>query len=101
MAIINAMFTDLIPLDIFLSGYMKSRVFCNKLTIIIDLLKDNFREETTDIPRAMYQRVFTNLRSRFEERLLLDGEHLDDDKKLSGPTFTSSDFGLYIYTIIF
>lgn len=68
---------DLTPPDFFLWGYMKSRVYSNNPTTIAKL-KANIREEIAAIPRAMYERVFVNLKSRFEECLQRDGAHLDD-----------------------
>lgn len=68
---------DLTPPDFFLWGYLKSKVYCNKPTTIAQL-KTNIRDEMAAIPPAMCQRVFTNLRSRFEECLQRDGAHLDD-----------------------
>lgn len=94
LAVVNEMFTgklisrrgdipwpprspDLTPLDFFLWGYLKSRVYANKPTTIAQL-KNNICEEMSAIPRTMCQRVFTNLRSRFEECVRLDGAHLSD-----------------------
>lgn len=68
---------DLTPLDFFLWGYMKSRVYSNNPTTIAQL-KANIRGEMAAIPRAMRERVFGNLKSRFEECLQRDGSHLDD-----------------------
>lgn len=68
---------DLTPPDFFMWGYLKSRVYSNN-PATINQLKTNIQEEMTAIPRAMCQRVFTNLRSRFEECLQRDGAHLED-----------------------
>ncbi|XP_046962436.1 uncharacterized protein LOC124531912 [Vanessa cardui] len=68
---------DLTPLDFFLWGYLKSRVYANKPTTIAQL-KENIREEMSAIPRAMCQKVFTNLRNRLEECKREVGKHLND-----------------------
>ncbi|KPJ21635.1 Transposable element Tc3 transposase [Papilio machaon] len=68
---------DLTPLDFFLWGYMKSRVYSNNPTSIAQL-KANIHGEMAAIPRAMCERVFGNLKTRFEKCLQRDGAHLDD-----------------------
>lgn len=68
---------DLTPPDFFMWGYLKSKVYSNN-PATINQLKTNIREEMTAIPRAMCERVFTNLRFRFEECLQRDGAHLND-----------------------
>lgn len=68
---------DLTPCDFFLWGYLKSCVYNNR-PHSLDQLKENIREKMTAIPPEMCQRVFSNLRFRFEECLRRDGAHLDD-----------------------
>lgn len=68
---------DLSPCDFFLWGYLKTCVYTNKPRRL-DQLKENIREKMTTIPPEMCERVFANLRFRFEECLRREGAHMDD-----------------------
>ena len=63
-------------------GYLKDN---NKIIIIIKdnnqflvALKENIRREIGSIEPSLLQRVAQNSRLRFEQRVQLDGRHLDD-----------------------
>lgn len=68
---------DLTPLDFFLWGYLKYKVY-NDNPRNIDQLKENIRSEMALITPSLLTKVFTNLRSRLEECRHRQGHHLDD-----------------------
>ncbi|CAK1587985.1 unnamed protein product [Parnassius mnemosyne] len=68
---------DLFPPDFFLWGFLKNKVYSNKPRTIT-ALKANIRAEMAAISTATCRHVFENLKSRLEECLRRDGEHLDD-----------------------
>lgn len=68
---------DLSPCDYFLWGYLKSVVYENNPTNL-EQLKRNIIQESNKIPRTTFQRVFQNLRLRFQECQAAEGSHLDN-----------------------
>ncbi|CAK1601525.1 unnamed protein product [Parnassius mnemosyne] len=68
---------DLSTPDFFLWGFLKNKVYSNKPRTIT-ALKANIRVEMAAISTATCRRVIENLKSRLEECLRRDGEHLDD-----------------------
>lgn len=68
---------DLSPLDFFLWGFLKNKIYSNKPRTIT-ALKGNIRAEMAAIPTATCRRVFDNLKIRLEECSRRDGAHLDD-----------------------
>ncbi|KAL0879455.1 hypothetical protein ABMA27_003206 [Loxostege sticticalis] len=68
---------DLSPLDYFLWGYLKSKVYEDNPRNLTQL-KQNISSEMAAISRALCQRVIANLRSRLEECQQRNGHHLDN-----------------------
>lgn len=68
---------DLTPMDFFLWGYLKERVYTNNPQNIADL-KENIRREIGAIEPSLLQLVARNTKLRFEQCVQLDGRHLDD-----------------------
>lgn len=68
---------DITPMDFFLWGYLKSKVYeTNPATI--SALKENIVREVHGIPASLLQRVARNTEARFQECVRRDGHHLDD-----------------------
>lgn len=67
---------DLTPLDFFLWGYLKGRVYDDPPATIAQL-KQRIRDEINNIPMYLCQRVFQHLRSCLEECYEQDGRHMD------------------------
>ena len=68
---------DLTPMDFFLWGYLKERVYINNPQTLVNL-RENIRREISTIEPSLLQRVARNTRLRFEQCVQLDGRHLDD-----------------------
>jgi len=68
---------DLSVCDFFLWGYLKSKVYAQKPRNI-DELKNKIKEEISSTPLEVIHRVVENIRSRLEECLRRDGQHLED-----------------------
>lgn len=68
---------DLTPMDFFLWGYLKSKVYVNTPRNIAEL-KQNIQQEIRDIEPAMLRRVMQNAMNRFRECVLRNGRHLED-----------------------
>ncbi|XP_050342348.1 uncharacterized protein LOC126768367 [Nymphalis io] len=68
---------DLSPMDFFLWGYLKSKVFNNNPQSIEEL-KENIREEIQNISPNTCRAVMENVRSRLQECQIKQGTHLDD-----------------------
>lgn len=68
---------DLTPLDFFLWGYLKSKVYVNPPANVNEL-KDRIREQITAIPVALCERIILNARHRLDECIRCQGQHLDD-----------------------
>lgn len=68
---------DLTPMDFFLWGYLKSKVY-ETSPATISALKENIAREVHDIPASLLQRVARNTEARFQECVRRDGQHLDD-----------------------
>lgn len=68
---------DLTPMDFFLWGYLKSKVYATN-PATLDALRQRIEEEIAAIPAEMCSRVFQNLRVRLEECLQRNGHHLDN-----------------------
>ncbi|CAK1591478.1 unnamed protein product [Parnassius mnemosyne] len=68
---------DLSPLDYFLWGYLKGKVYDDHPTNLSQL-KENITSEMRAIPTSLCQRVVANLRSRLEECQQREGTHLDN-----------------------
>jgi hypothetical protein len=68
---------DLTPCNLFLWGYLKSRVYTNRPQTLQDL-KRNIQEETVNIPIKMMERVMRNSRIRFNRCIDNGGRHLND-----------------------
>ncbi|CAG4965031.1 unnamed protein product [Colias eurytheme] len=67
---------DLTPLDFFLWGYLKGKVYESNPTNLSDL-KENIVREMNAIPRSVLQRVAQNTLERIRECVRRDGKHLD------------------------
>jgi hypothetical protein len=68
---------DLSPCDLFLWGYLNSKVYTHR-TENLQALKDAIRRETAAIPPAITERVMRAFRNRLEESIANDGHHLGD-----------------------
>uniref|UniRef100_A0AAF5DTE4 Tc1-like transposase DDE domain-containing protein n=1 Tax=Strongyloides stercoralis TaxID=6248 RepID=A0AAF5DTE4_STRER len=68
---------DLSPLDFSLWGYLKDRVYRNKLETIEDL-KENIETEIADIPRCMLKKVMNSFYDRVQQCRQKEGRLLDD-----------------------
>lgn len=68
---------DLTPLDFFLWGYAKDRVYANN-PLTIDALKDNIRQVMAEILPEMCQKVIQNYLKRIESCRESRGGHLND-----------------------
>lgn len=68
---------DLNPLDFFLWGYLKSKVYNNNPTTI-DQLKANIQTEIDGISNVMLKRVCLNFEKRLKECKKRKGHHLED-----------------------
>ncbi len=69
---------DMSSLDFFLWGYLKDRVYANKLETL-DALKQNINQAINAISISMLQRVSRNVEKRIRAHLLENGgqfEHL-------------------------
>ena len=67
---------DLSPLDFFLWGYLKDRVYREKPATIADL-KEAIEAEVADIPLEMCQRVGANFWRRIELIQQRNGDHIE------------------------
>lgn len=67
---------DLTPMDFFLWGYLKAKVYDSNPTNISEL-KENIVREVNAIPQSLLQRVARNCVERFRECVRRDGKHLD------------------------
>lgn len=63
--------------DYFLWGYLKRKVFINKLRTL-DELKAAIRQEIAAIPQDMVQCAMQTFQARLKECARKNGEHLDD-----------------------
>lgn len=68
---------DLTPMDFFLWGYLKSKVYETSPATISEL-KENIVREVNGISAALLQRVARNTEARFQECIRRNGQHLDD-----------------------
>lgn len=68
---------DLSPLDYFLWGYLKEKVYTNRPRTLLQL-KHNIHTEMAVISREMCRRVTANLRVRLVECQQREGQHLDN-----------------------
>ena len=68
---------DLNPCDFFLWGYLKSKVYSNRLQSV-EQLKNAIRQEITAIPHEMTSRVIDNFRERLRQCVDNNGSHLTD-----------------------
>jgi len=68
---------DLTPLDFFLWGYLKSKVYANKPTSL-EFLKQNIRQEMEAITESTCRDVIKNFSLRLNECRKRNGLHLDD-----------------------
>ena len=68
---------DLTACDLFLWGYLKSKVFANKPRNIQEL-KTAIREEIANITVEMLQRVMRNFKEQLQECMHVGGGHLKD-----------------------
>lgn len=68
---------DITPLDFFLWGYVKSKVYANKPTTI-EALEENIRREIGQIPVLMLERVIENWTLRMDELRRSRGQHLKE-----------------------
>lgn len=66
---------DLSPCDFFLWGYLKGKVYQNQPLTIMQL-KENIRTEVARISENLCNRVFCNMRDRWEECVARQGHHL-------------------------
>lgn len=68
---------DLTPMDFFLWGYVKSKVYANKPTSLAQL-KENIRHEMAAITETTCRAVIGNFSARLNECRERNGLHLDD-----------------------
>lgn len=68
---------DLTPMDFFLWGYVKSKVYVNKPTSLAQL-KENIRHEMAAITENTCRAVIDNFSARLNECRERNGLHLDD-----------------------
>ena len=68
---------DLTPMEFFLWGYLKSKVYETDPATISEL-KENIVREVNGIPTSLLQRVARNTEARFQECVRRDGQHLDE-----------------------
>lgn len=68
---------DLSPMDFFLWGYLKSKVYVNKPGSLVQL-KENIRHEMAAITEIMCRAVLRNFAVRLDECREREGLHLDD-----------------------
>lgn len=68
---------DLTPMDFFLWGYLKSKVYVNKPTSLAQL-RENIRHEMAAITESTCRAVMRNFAVRLNEYRERDGLHLDD-----------------------
>lgn len=68
---------DLTPMDFFLWGYLKSKVYANQPTSLAHL-KENIRHEMAAIPESTCRAVISNFTVRLNECREREGLHLDD-----------------------
>lgn len=68
---------DLTPMDFFLWGYLKNKVYESE-PATISALKENIVREVNAISTSLLQRVARNTEARFQECVRRDGQHLDD-----------------------
>ena len=68
---------DLTPMDFFLWGFLKSKVYVNKPTSLAQL-KQNIRHEMEAITERTCQAVIRNFSVRLNECRKREGKHLDD-----------------------
>lgn len=66
---------DLSPMDYFLWGYLKSKVYISNPGSIEEL-KENIRKEMQDIAPTIFRAVIENFRSRLQECKSKQGSHL-------------------------
>lgn len=70
---------DLIPLDFFLWGYLKSKVYANKpLEKTLDELKVNICTEIAEINAIVCENVIENYDFRIKACKCSHGDHLND-----------------------
>lgn len=67
---------DLTPMDFFLWGYLKSKVYTNKPTSLAHL-KENIRHEMATITESTCRAVIGNFTVRLNECREREGLHLD------------------------
>ena len=63
--------------DFFLRGYLKSKVYINRLRSI-EQIKDAIRQEITAIPHEMTRQVIDNFGERLRQCVDNNGSHLID-----------------------
>ncbi|CAK1550166.1 unnamed protein product [Leptosia nina] len=76
---------DLTPMDFFLWGYLKERVYANNPRTVVDL-KENIRREISAIEHSLLQRVARNTRLRFEQCVQQDNTVNPVNGVYQGPT---------------
>ena len=69
--------SDLTPMDFFLWGYLKDRVYVGR-PHTTEELKQSIHREITSIPVDMLSSVLRDKRNRVHECFCLDGEHFRD-----------------------
>ena len=68
---------DLTPVDFFLWGFLKNRVYAGR-PHTAEELKQSIHREVTGIPIDVLNRLLHDMRNRFLECFSRDGEHLKD-----------------------
>ena len=66
---------DITPLDFFVFGFLKSKVFQNGPTTINEL-KENIRQEVRNIPASVLKNTFSSLERRVDICYRVDGGHI-------------------------
>ena len=67
---------DLSPLDFFLWGYLKSKVY-NPRPATLDQLEQNIRNQVAALDPAMINRAILDMRSRAERCIANNGGHVE------------------------
>ena len=68
---------DLTPMEFFLWGYLKSKVY-ETAPPTISALKENIVREVNGIPTSLLQRVAWNTEAKFQDCVRRDGHYLDE-----------------------
>lgn len=68
---------DLTPLDFFLWGYLKQKVYSNDLEDDLDILKEKIQEAVNSVTAEMIRATYEEFRWRIEKCVEVGGEHVE------------------------